>query len=293
MPNTTGRLEGTFFLIYTCIAIAKTGRLTSRIYSFLNFNHLGRQKSVNPLAGRVGTFSYFKSRTGFMARDKQGIEGDRVRTGENYERTRENAAEFARAAKGGKQIRLALNTITKKMADGGLTNRLSRLLFQILKTDPVSARGMRLISLGDLSLLNDFQFNTRKELKTAFDPRFYTPEINRETGVASITVQPFTPMLDMSYHEAASHFRFVIAGIEVDFDNLVHNKFITSSDPLPIDMALTAPINLSAQLTADSPHPLILVFGIRFEDLVNGISYPLNDTEYNTLAVVAVSQETD
>jgi len=225
-----------------------------------------------------------------MARDSQGLDGKRIKSDERYERTRENAAEFGRAAKGMKEIRLALNTILKNTSDSKAMNRLAKLLFQVVKSDPVSARGLRVVSLGDLSALDGFQFNIKKDLKTALDPRFYTPSIDRETGEASVNVLPFNPRIDLSYPDAANHFRFIAAGVAIDFDNLIHTKFITSSDSIPITSNQTAPVNLVSMLPVNSTDSLILVFGILFEDMVNGIAYPLKDAEYNTLAIVAVDQ---
>ncbi|MBO9660224.1 MAG: hypothetical protein J7527_15500 [Chitinophagaceae bacterium] len=55
-------------------------------------------------------------------------------------------------------------------------------------------------------------------------------------------------------------------------------------------MNLAAAVNLTAQLPADSPNPIIVVLGIQFEDVVNDVAYPLADSGHNTLAVIAVSQ---
>lgn len=251
---------------------------------------MGRQKSANPLTGKIGGITYYKSKDGFMARDGQGIEGKRIKTEERYERTRENAAEFGRASKGMSEIRLALNTILKKTSDPKAMIRLSRLLFQILKTDPVGARGERTVSLGDISMLNDFQFNIGKNLKTALDPRFYTSTMNRETGESTITIQSFNPRIDLSFPDAANHFRFILAAVEVDFDNLQHSKFITSSNSIPLATNATEPLTLTTTLPAGGNHSLLLVFGIRFEDVVNGVAYTLNDAQYNTLAIIATGQ---
>lgn len=253
---------------------------------------MARQKSANPLSGKIGGITYFKGKDGWMARDGQGIDGKRIKTDERYERTRENASEFGRAAKGMKEIRLALNTILKKTSDSRAMTRLSKLLFQILKTDPVNARGEREVALGDISLLNNFQFNIAKDLKTALDPRFYTSTMNRETGEATITIQSFNPRIDLSFPDAANHFRFVMAAVEVDFENLQHNKFISSSNSVPLNTNATEALTLTTTLAANSTRSLILVFGIRFEDVVNGVAYPLNDSSYNTLAIIETSQAT-
>lgn len=253
---------------------------------------MGQQTSTNTIKGRVGTISYYKGRDGYMARDKRGIDGKRIKNDPRYERTRENASEFGRAAKAMRELRLALNTLLKNTSDSRAMNRLARLFSQILKTDPVSARGMRTVTQGDITLLTGFQFNSGKDLKTSLDPRFYTTNINRETGEASVTLTSFTPRLDLDSPQAANHFRFVSAAVAADFDNAMHTKIISNSGALPIDLNPTAEITLTNALPANSTLPLILVFGVLFEDVVNGISYPLNDSSYNSLAIVAVEAPT-
>ncbi len=249
---------------------------------------MGRQKSVNTLAGRVGTVSYFKSRDGMMARDKQGIEGKRIMTDKNYERVREHLAEFGRAVKAAKQLRLALSDSLKRTADRKMGNRLSKLFNSIVKSDPVSLRGERLASLGNLEALHDFEFNIKQEMKTILAPEFFTSSIDRETGQAGITIQPFIPQMNLAYHPAANHFKFLVCAVEIDFDNLVHTRVIANSASHPIGMDPTPALNLIAQLPAESTQCLILAFGILFEDMVNGIGYPLNDTSRNALAIKAV-----
>ena len=249
---------------------------------------MGRQKSVNTLAGRVGTVSYFKSRDGMMARDKQGIEGKRIMTDKNYERVREHLSEFARAVKAAKELRLALSDSLKRTADRKMNNRLSKLFNSIVKSDPVSARGDRLTSLGNLELLHDFEFNVNQEMKMILAPEFYTAAINRETGQAAVTVQPFIPKMSLAHPQAANHFKLLVCAVEIDFDNLVHTRIIADSASIPIDMNPTPALNLVAQLPAESSQCLILAFGILFEDMVNGIAYPLNDTSRNALAIKAV-----
>lgn len=254
---------------------------------------MAQLRSTHLLKGRVGQISYFKGKDGYQARDKRGIEGDRVRNDEAYARTRENAAEFVRAAKAMKETRLALLTILKQMSDANALNRLTKLFFRILRTDPVSPRGQRLVSQGDLSMLNGFQFNAAKDFKTVMDPKFYRPSINRETGQLVVSIDPFIPNQDLSVHQLANHFRFIIAGVEMDFENGVHTKIIANSGSLPINLNPTATIDLVSTLPANSQLPLILFFGVIFEDVVNGIAYPLADKGFNSLGVVAVDTPTE
>jgi hypothetical protein len=87
----------------------------------------------------------------------------------------------------------------------------------------------------------------------------------------------------------ATHFKINAAGAEIDFEG---NSFVVQtqgSDELPLDNVPTNAITLSAAVTANSTHPLFLIFGIEFYQEVNGSMYPLKNGAFNALSVVQVS----
>jgi len=57
---------------------------------------------------------------------------------------------------------------------------------------------------------------------------------------------------------------------------------------IPIVQDQVAGSSLVNQLPANSTHPLFLVFGVTFSQLVNGVNYPLKTGNFNALALVKV-----
>lgn len=253
---------------------------------------MGKQENAQAFRGRVEKYSYFKDRRrGHQVRTQKGVEGARIKQDPRYARTRENAREFGNAVRAMKMIRHPLLPLLKAVADGEANNRLSSLCAKILKTDSVNDRGMRSVAFGDLSMLVNFNFNKVKELNTSLDPNLYSPSINRITGEASISVESFVPKDSLDYPPPANHFRLVAMGLEIDFDGGAHLGVPASTGSIEIGSEPTEPIILETPLPPNSEFSLILVLGILFEDYVNGKSYPLNDTSFNTLAIVAVDSQ--
>ena len=72
---------------------------------------MARQRSIIKLDGTIGGITFYKSKDGYLAREKGGIPAERIRTDPAFQRTRENGAEFGRAGKAGKVLR---NSIDRK-----------------------------------------------------------------------------------------------------------------------------------------------------------------------------------
>jgi hypothetical protein len=75
----------------------ETGCLT--IFNHLKIKKMARQKSIIALEGTLGNITFFKSRDGYMAREKGGVNPDKIANDPAFERTRENNAEFGRAVR--------------------------------------------------------------------------------------------------------------------------------------------------------------------------------------------------
>jgi len=67
---------------------------------------MARQEGIIKLNGRIGDLTFYKTRNGYLARDKGGVDASRIANDPRYQRTRENMAEFGRATKAGKFFRI-------------------------------------------------------------------------------------------------------------------------------------------------------------------------------------------
>lgn len=177
---------------------------------------MGKVDSLIQFTGSVGNLSFFKTQDGYIVRRKYGPSAERIRTGHRYARTRENNAEFARAGKATKLMRLAFAPQLRSMSDNRVSGRLTRELLKVIKSDTHNARGERKVMDGDAGFLDGFEFNVHSALPKSFPVKF-TPSIDSARGTASIEVPAFNPSRSVSPPEGATHFRLMSTAAVINF----------------------------------------------------------------------------
>lgn len=249
---------------------------------------MAQQKGIIPLKGTIGNITFYKSKDGYLAREKGGIDGQRIANDPAFQRTRENGAEFGRAGKAAKVLRNAIRGLLQNSADSRMTSRLTSQMIKVIQADSTNARGLRNVIDGEAILLLDFDFNVNGKLNsTLYAP--FTSIIDRVTGVLSVNIPTFVPSNMLAAPTGATHFRIHSAGTEIDFEN---NNYVVETDvtaDLPWDNVLTTPLTFTHNLTANSLHPLFILLGLDFLQEVNGSMYPLKNGAFNALAIVNVS----
>ena len=251
---------------------------------------MAQQTGHLPVKGRIGNLSFYKTRDGYLVKDKGGIAANRIASDPAFQRTRENGSEFGRAGKAGKLLRNAVKAVSQKSSDGRAVSRLTRQMMIVIKSDSVSRRGERNPVDGNIELLQGFQFNINSVLDSTFFAPF-TADIDRVTGTLSIDIADFVPEKMVTKPEGATHFQIISAGAEVDFAGNVYVSANSSSAELPWNNVATGPISLQNVVTANSTHPLFLLLGIEFFQEVNGERYSLRNGGFNSLAIVMVSSQ--
>lgn len=68
---------------------------------------MAQQKGIIPLKGTIGNINFYKSKDGYLAREKTSVNAERIANDPAFVRTRENGAEFGRAGRAGKVLRTA------------------------------------------------------------------------------------------------------------------------------------------------------------------------------------------
>ncbi len=248
---------------------------------------MAQQKGILPLKGTIGNINFYKSKDGYMAREKTSVTKERIANDPAFARTRENGAEFGRAGQAGKLLRTALRSLLLNTADSRMVARLTREMVRVVQADATNERGMRNVIDGEAALLEGFDFNANSKLSTSlFAP--YTATIDRVTGVLQVQIPSFIPLNMVAAPSGATHFKLVAAGVEVDFENKTYVVAFSDSTSLPITASATAPLNLSNPVTANSTQPLFLVLGIEFYQEVNGNQYSLKNGAFNALSLVKV-----
>jgi len=248
---------------------------------------MAKQKGIIALEGTIGNITFLKTKDGYMAKQKSEISAHKIATDPAFQRTRENNAEFGRAAKAGKLFRTAFRSLIQKAKDHIYVGRVTQVFKQVINMDQTNTRGQRNVIDGEALLLQSFEFNMDAKLSaTFFAP--YVRSIDRVTGDLKINIPAFIPDEMLSVPAGASHFRLVSAGSSIDFENKKHDSKSSETDFLPIDHLPTAVITLTNTVQANSTHPLFLLMGVQFFQLVNGNQYPLKNGVFNCLSVVKV-----
>ena len=249
---------------------------------------MAQQKGIIPLKGTLGNITFYKSKDGFMAREKGGLDATRIANDPAFQRTRENGAEFGRAGKAGKYLRTALRSLLQNVSDSRMIARLTKEMMRVIKADEINPRGFRNVIDGEAEFLKGFEFNVNSKLGTTlFAPFIGT--VNRVTGELSIGIPSFVPINMIAAPSGTTHFKIVSAGAEIDFESGNYTADSKTSASIPWDASGTAVISLVNNVSANSTKPLFLVLGIEFYQEVNGSMYSLKNGAFNALALVEVS----
>ena len=251
---------------------------------------MAEQKGIIPLRGTIGNITFYKSKDGFMAREKGNLDANRIATDPAFQRTRENGAEFGRAGKAGKYLRTALRSLLQNVSDSRMIARLVKEMMRVIKADETNPRGFRNVIDGEAELLKGFEFNANSKLGTTlFAP--FTGTINRVTGELAVMIPSFLPGNMIAAPSGTTHFKIVSAGAEIDFELGTYKTDEKATAALPWDSVGTGAINLVNIVTANSTKPLFVVLGIEFYQEVNGTMYSLKNGVFNALSLVEVSGE--
>ena len=250
---------------------------------------MARQKGVIKLEGRVGDLSFYKSGNDYLAREKGGVSGDRIKNDPAYARTRENGAEFGRAGKAGKELRNALNEVLTKAADKRVSNRLAASMLKVIQADTTNQRGERTVLDGEPSLLKGFEFNVTAPLESVLKIS-HTVAFDRVAGTTQMAIDAFNPNEEIPQVEGATHVRFVMATAAVDFGNQSYEVDVVDSADVDLSILNQAAMEVNTAITANSPHPVFVVVGVEYFQEVNGHMYPIQTKTHNPLAIVEVDK---
>jgi len=240
------------------------------------------------IEGTLDDLTFYKTQDGHLVKTKSGVSGERIAKDPNFQRTRENGAEFGSSASAGKTLRTAVRNLMMNASDNRVTSRITQLMTQIKNFDTDSARGERNVAVGMIdrnakSLLKGFDFNNKATLGSVlFAP--YT--VNTETGVLSIA--SFIPTNDIYYPPGATHLSMKSAFAVVDFENGVSEIEYSPVQNITINGTDT-PVSLTPAGTPSGTGTKIFLVLIEFFQEVNGVQYSLKNGSYNVLNIVDVA----
>jgi len=247
---------------------------------------MAKQRGALTLEGSLGNITFYKSKHGYLAKEKSIISGERQAVDPAYQRTRENNEEFGKASRASKLLRGMCSGFSVSMVDDRLRARLMKSLVAIIRMDIVNQRGKRIIQDEHAVLLEGFDFNVNASLNMVLQAPFRV-EMDRGMGAVSLTIPSFDPQEMLNRPKGATHSRLVMGGATVDFIGQQHSTVKNSSGYLSYN-AETGMQQFGVRLPAGSAHPVFVAFGVEFYQEVNRGYYSLKDGEYNSLAIVKV-----
>ncbi|QYH39180.1 hypothetical protein GYM62_10385 [Algoriphagus sp. NBT04N3] len=247
---------------------------------------MAKQTGVITLEGRVGRLSFYKTKDGYLAREKGGVSKSRILNDPRFARTRENMREFADNAKSSKLMRDALRPVISQIGDKRLNQRLTQSLMRVLKSDQFNVRGDRRVKDGDWDLLKDLELNAGSSLSSTL---FFELQFN-ETGTSwEVQLPAFVPRDMIAVPNGATHYKISATGVGVDFDL---NSRTLSGDSSPVqsvlDPALAQTLSVDkSQL--DGSHFAYLI-SVEFIQIVNGVEYAINNGAHNAAKIISLSK---
>ena len=93
---------------------------------------MAQQKGIIPLKGTIGNITFYKSKDGYLAREKGSLDADRIANDPAFQRTRENGAEFGRAGKATKVLRNALRSLLQNVSDSRMIARMVKEMMRVI-----------------------------------------------------------------------------------------------------------------------------------------------------------------
>jgi hypothetical protein len=247
---------------------------------------MARQKSIIKLQGSIGDISFYKTTYGYLAREKTGLDGNRIATDPAFARTRENGMEFGSVASSGKLLREALRPMLIQTKRRGIIPRLVKLMAAVKNLDATSRRGERNVGAGITTtaakaLVKGFNFNEQCSLGAVFAKPY---AVNKTTGV--ITIGSIEPATDIVFQPGATHVSLQGGWAKIDF---VKNSYeLQLSEVVSLGISEGADVILTpAAVPAGTGTDVFLLF-IGFYQEVNEVQYPLRNGEYNVLSIIEV-----
>lgn len=250
---------------------------------------MAKQSGIIKLEGTIGDISFYKSSEGYFAREKGGVDANRIANDPAFQRTRENGQEFGRAGKSGRLIRSCFRLLLQNAKDKRVTSRLTGHLLKIIKTDTTNTRGERSVNDGQMNLLQDFEFNKNARFNMLFNVN-YLISTDPATGEVEMSYDNFKPINLIDGPQGTTHFKISLGAGAIDFENESSEFEMAETQIIAYDNAESTADSLTATLTANSGMPTITVLGISFYQEVNGTTYPLRNGAFNALSVVKVDQ---
>ena len=243
-------------------------------------------KLISPYPG----ITIYKDKNGkIIARAKPG-HNKKMKTHPQYQRTREHGAAYGKAASCGRLIRQVFYNWASN-SDTYLTSRLAKSLLTVIQAGDHENRMEPMLTNGDLSILDGFQFNA----KAAIHNTFYGPWsvfLENDNKRVRMVVPAFTPQQVINNPNGGlSHFRLIPLVASVNFQSgqyvLVKGNQAEPADPVVLDAKGHKAISLEVNIDMKGDIVVLVALGIEFYWLVGEKHFtPVAAGGHNALGII-------
>jgi hypothetical protein len=231
---------------------------------------MAKQDGMFPLKGSIDNLTFSKGPFGYLATRKSGPTRKQVLKGVNFERTRENAADFKTAVRAATLVRRPLGPILRGSTNVWLNGRMNRLLLQAIRSDKTHSRGKRAMQPGALSIMKEFEINHQNTFSRRKGVPYKTKR-NTRNGVIQISVPSFIPKTALTAPDGATHFKIVSISAVIDFNKNTWSNTIEESSLIAISRRRTKPLSLQHPITVKAGEAQLQAVGILFYKLIDGL----------------------
>jgi hypothetical protein len=250
---------------------------------------VGKQTGILRFRGKIGDDVYYHHpQYGDLVRKKTSVNAERINTDPAFANVRDNNNEFRQGAQAVKLIRAAFRPLYQAIADIRMTSRVTRAVVAVIKSDATSTPGNRTLAKGDLTLLQNLEFNINASLKSTLITPF-TTTTTRKTGISHITIPQLNPRKMLHAPAGATHFRLIAGTAEINFETGTYTLHTTSTTEIPLKNKTLPPQTLTTDITKQSKAAIIQVLRIEFLQQTKSQKYTiLTNSSHNALSIVHV-----
>ena len=238
------------------------------------------------ITGRIAGLIIFKDKNGkTIVKGSSGPSSKKVKTSNTFQVFRRYGSEHGLASAAGRGLRIGLREIKEFCSSSNMYYRMTACLKRVLKADRTSPLGQRLISAGDPSPMEDFEWNDRLSLEEALQADF-SGGIDPATGSMNLIISSFTPSSHITFPEGATHFELIaVAAAWHPEEKKVTSEFQRTGSKLLTSKSIKAQTFQFSPIPSD--HPILFIgLGIRFFSQAGEKSAPLKGGAFRVIKAV-------
>ncbi len=240
-----------------------------------NIITMAKQAGLIRLTGTMGDISFYKTKAGYLAKQKSSLTKARVMKDPAFAGSRKAGTEFGRGAEASANLRHAFFPAARKAKDWSTHFRLNKLMTDIVRSDPWHRKGERVLGAGKVRSLKGFEWNEEQRFSNIFEG-CYTARIDAETGRMKVTVAPFKAAEWKGTPKECTHIQLRVGGTALGAADDRSNICLMKSEYLPVGEE-TEEMVFEMEVPVVAGVLQVLGMGVVFYQEVSGEFYDLKE----------------